>query len=308
MCYRKKEGVLMEKLFNIEDSLRQRLADIKTQHTGKIYHYTSAVGLKGIVDSGKIWFSDIGFLNDSSEATYIYKIIKPLLNKDNLSSDFKNLVYKLCSDFSKTDFCVYKNTPIWKNKCYVASFSTEKDCLSLWNYYTKNDNGVGYNIETDVYETFEHNPEIILINGKVIYNIEDQEKLLVNVLNNYNNYYNQNINNDINNFDEKIVISLSGILEFYNLFFKPKEYEVENEYRFVIFDKDCEIIRDCKYRINNGCYIPYYEMPLQNDAISLIYVSPAKEQEMLIHGVELLIGHTRFASANVKGSEIPKRY
>src|SRR4029077_289164 len=36
----------------------------------RIYHYTDGVGLRGILKTGKLWFTDIFNLNDPSELSY----------------------------------------------------------------------------------------------------------------------------------------------------------------------------------------------------------------------------------------------
>ena len=41
-----------------------------------LYHYTSASGLKGIVESGTLWATDVLHLNDSSEISYAVELIR----------------------------------------------------------------------------------------------------------------------------------------------------------------------------------------------------------------------------------------
>src|ERR1039458_2675682 len=48
--------------------------------TGLIYHYTTADGLKGIIEKNELWASSAYFLNDSAEITYGYGVLKEVLD------------------------------------------------------------------------------------------------------------------------------------------------------------------------------------------------------------------------------------
>ena len=53
-----------------------KAAGISSQPTsGILFHYTSAIGLRGILESGNIFGSHVGFLNDTSEWDYGVSII-----------------------------------------------------------------------------------------------------------------------------------------------------------------------------------------------------------------------------------------
>ena len=45
-----------------------------------IFHYTNDVGLKGILDTGKLWFTDIFDLNDPSELSHGFSHAVTILN------------------------------------------------------------------------------------------------------------------------------------------------------------------------------------------------------------------------------------
>ena len=50
---------------------------------GKLYHYTSATGLKGICE-GSFWVTEHGFLNDSMEFQVATDVFDEILEKHNL--------------------------------------------------------------------------------------------------------------------------------------------------------------------------------------------------------------------------------
>ncbi len=46
-----------------------------------LYHYTSQKGLLGILDTGKLWMTDILYLNDSSEFSHTIDLVKTEMTK-----------------------------------------------------------------------------------------------------------------------------------------------------------------------------------------------------------------------------------
>ena len=55
--------------------------DAATRITQPLYHYTNAGGLRGIIESQKIWFTSYPYLNDPSELTYGMNIARGLLTE-----------------------------------------------------------------------------------------------------------------------------------------------------------------------------------------------------------------------------------
>lgn len=94
-----------------------------------IYHYTSYEGLKGILSSQKLRFTDYKFLNDPTEIEYCKKIILDEMYNHDLGSKNFHLINQF---FNQLD-AMYK--------IYISCFS-ENNKLSLWRYYA--DNGAGF--------------------------------------------------------------------------------------------------------------------------------------------------------------------
>lgn len=67
-----------------------------------IYHYTDVGGLKGILESHKLWISHSYFMNDTSEILYTYHLLKGILEKTKeAETDICNInFYKLYLDQS----------------------------------------------------------------------------------------------------------------------------------------------------------------------------------------------------------------
>ncbi len=308
MCNRKKKGgIVFNKLKTIEFELLKKLSARKTRHEGEIYHYTSPNGLKGIVEDAAIWFSDMRFLNDSSELTYIYKLAFKVVTENPIYTDLQDIIRNICN-YIYTSGCYSVNNEeiIPLDTFYLASFSKDPDNLNLWNYYTKSQNSLGYNICIDTNNSLILNSNQEIIYGEVIYKTSEQEELLKKCFEKYISFINQNQNN-YTKYEGLIQESIVRTLEIYNLFFKPEAYEAEKEYRFVIWNYNGQ--ENIKYRINNGVFIPYIPVKLKKDAIKSICISPSKEQDLAKTGLEsFILQSNRFMTADIKKSAIPKRY
>ena len=288
------------KLAIIHSNFRDKLASIKTE-PGNIFHYTSAAGLEGIL-KWNIWFSDIKYLNDSSECDYIYTLIPRCLRDLDLNKDFRKILKSINKYQSDKNF-------------YVASFSKNPDCLELWNYYTKTTNGVGYNIEFSKNCLFMIN--VYSVQGAIIYSQDIQIELLKEILCQYNEFYLQN--NQILKKDhskkEVFIMNLMTLLELYNLFYKDSAFYNEQEYRVVIYNPDdipaqTNLIEETlRHRIFNGLFIPYLEIPFNKSNIKSIKISPNNENRLYENGVKsLLISNKLTFIKNISSSKIPKRY
>ena len=90
-----------------------------------IYHYTSASGFQGIVESGEIWLTNTDFVNDTTECKALLKEIN-LFGKGELS--FNRYVEKDWQRF-------LGNNDKDGSSYYIASFSKEPDSLEQWRAY-----------------------------------------------------------------------------------------------------------------------------------------------------------------------------
>ena len=294
------ENTNFYELATIHHHFRDKLASIKTE-PGNIFHYTSAAGLEGIL-KGNIWFSDIKYLNDSSECGYIYALIPKCLKGLDLNKNF----IKILNSINK--YQVDKNF-------YVACFSKNPNCLELWNYYTKTTNGVGYNVE--FLKSCLFMITLYYVHGKVIYSKTKQIKLLKEILLEHNKFYikNNKILNKNSSKKKMFIANLITLLELYNLFFKHPTFKNEKEYRVVIYNPDDTLTQtnlieeSLKHRILNGLFIPYLEIPINKSNIKSIKISTNNENSLYENGVKsLLISNKLAFIKNISSSKIPKRY
>ncbi len=271
-----------------------------------LYHYTSPEGLKSIVETNKIWFSEIHYLNDKSEIIYTYNLLSKILEKtkDIVPEFKKSLETYIQSHIYSRPFKIDRKP---SQNIFVASFSHASDELSLWNYYTKSDKKYGYNIgfKTNFFIEKFSGPNAFRHGycGKVIYNKRIQEEKIRDALFKYQNNF-----IDTKDYDEQMYLIdlFMDFIEILSLFFKHKAFESEKEYRLIITQSERESKFSVKYRTQNGIFIPYIEMDFTTDIIKKITASPLVDTS-LCDGVEQFLKDHGIRH-RVIASKIPIRY
>lgn len=111
---------------------KSKLSFHKNAKKKQIFHYTSIGGLEGILGYKKLRFTNIKYMNDKDE---IIAGLDSLAKICNVSEEEREQMRSAFINYGMQTF--------------VCCFSLEEDSLPLWNYYTKEINNQGYNIEFD---------------------------------------------------------------------------------------------------------------------------------------------------------------
>ena len=104
----------------------------KNTKAKQIFHYTSIGGLEGILTYKKLRFTNIKYMNDKDE------IIAGL-----------DSIAKACDASDEERESLLSAFINHGTQTFVCCFSLEEDSLPMWNYYTKEINNQGFNIEFD---------------------------------------------------------------------------------------------------------------------------------------------------------------
>ena len=109
------------------------MAEVATQEPEEIFHYTDVGGLKGIVENGELWCTDIQYLNDGSEFTHGIELIEKEIKKicrslDGLEPRFLEGLLDIITDYTRPENGL-------STRRFVFSLSEESDSLSQWRAY-----------------------------------------------------------------------------------------------------------------------------------------------------------------------------
>lgn len=287
----------------------------------KLYHYTSAAGLKGICD-GMFWVTESHFLNDTSEfqiATEVFcEVITDKIKEENQSRRITKAVrdeVNRLNSFSKV------GDPIAYFGNYVLSFCLDKDSILMWSEYS---DFWGYCLEFDAQKLIESfSKHHFMLHGKVIYDYHEQvslaEKVFENMLfSDKYDVYSVNCWDDFASVSDEelntLVTFLAVVIDGYNTFFKKECFKNENEYRLVF---SCchdggrfkpEQLEKQHFRIKDEVLIPYVEKELSSlNALQSILIGPKNNSDIAIKGVEYFLRNKKI-SVPVQKSQMPLRY
>lgn len=294
--------------------------DITKNSYKKICHYTSPFGLDGILKSKTIRFTEFSVLNDASEGKMIYDCLGYCLKKqkNNISKEFYEAVFDAVI-FDNIDSKWNQYIKIKSYNYFVACFCKNKDSLSMWNYYTKTKDSLGYSVVFD-FETIFTNlvssgSELFDVTCfKVNYNYKSHLNIIRNLLLKANEYWE---NTKCVNDKGQLINEFKNIIEFLKLSFKNHAFISEEEVRFVIRIENELFRKNIKYnngdemiklQYSNGIYKPFIDLEFGGSkAIKQIMVSPTIRDSASISSVKFLMDKYEI-EADVFISNIPLMY
>lgn len=151
--------VLQQVIDNFNSWVRETIRAEQDQNTIKepLYHYTDGRGLKGVLESGQIWFTDYRHLNDPSE----------LIHGINMAHHVGRLIGadadKRVQLFLKTFVDMFKEENFEATlEFFIASFSRTRDELGQWRAYADNGRGFAIGLSPSVFSVVDEFPSVRL--------------------------------------------------------------------------------------------------------------------------------------------------
>jgi hypothetical protein len=112
-----------------------------------LYHYTNDVGLRGILESGKLWLTDILSLNDPSELSHGLSHASAILRGRAANGPPESKQF--AADFEE----MIRLRKVQKSGNYfICSFSSTGDDLGQWRAYADNGRGYALGFDADALE------------------------------------------------------------------------------------------------------------------------------------------------------------
>lgn len=281
------------------------------QHNSSIpevlYHYTSAEGLNGILQSHELRLTRWDSLNDVSENVYIHDVIRECIHEMEADESFKSDAGALNQTILSSKH-PHSSVQIDKNM-YVASFSKNDDCLPLWTYYTKSAQSNGYCIGFNS-DSFSFKGTSFSMCG-VIYNRCVQKQLINKFLQHFFVLYNADIVNG--HINEGIKLSLvhafSDFVSSVGCLFKHPSFEYEEEIRVLARINAQKAIDEkrIKIRCSNGILIPYIAMKFERSGIKCVKSSPTLDAATAYNGIRTAQTLYKYPRFEIEHSSLPLR-
>lgn len=231
----------------------------------KLYHYTDATAIKSMLENGKIWLSDIRYLNDHNEYKDGESTIKTIFDQKGASlppADATKIAQNLDSTLSLSK----------SSYTFICSLSKGEDLLSQWRGYCPKSGGYALEFEIAKHQDF----------GVPLHDcIYDTPTKTANA-------------ESLFELSKKVVLQKKGNKsKFFQTTwaniakFKNSGFVEENESRVLIFKKQND--PDVRFRTRESLIIPYIEIDLPFDFLKAIWVGPCQQPELATESLSRMI-------------------
>lgn len=295
---------------------------------GPLYHYTSAVGLKGILETNVLFATHFEYLNDVSELKYGHDLLRSFVSEkapysilEDEDFDETNYNVDLAADALRATKAVFRhfvsNQKYFADiDSYITSFCGKDDLLSQWRGYGSQ-NGGGYCIGFEFklnHMSYEDEPKMrqsTLLHA-ILYDRKQQQALLSDLWDlsyrlllagSPDGGYRKNLDSD-------------PAFCYYRSFIVGKIYLIINSYKHEAFKQEEETrlftsrspgYPDVFVRESKGLLIPYVQVPIKKPDIKLvsIKIGPNLHPTKARRSVEMWRKKHSHSSVNVTESNIP---
>lgn len=301
----------------------------------EICHYCTIDTLNAILESSCLRFTDVRFLNDSTEFVDIIPLIQQVLISGNYSVDFRNLIlnsdeFRKLEDYKQSYVGFSRRNHDYRKidyHTYTCSFSTNSDSLSMWNYYGTTVAGVNvvfdfaWNMfngseKTEVTIGEKLSNDIMLFRGLIVYSIEDKKKCIAELLDRLAQIF-EEAKSDLDKYKNSILYAFKEAINNMRCFFKNKSFENENEYRVVLkipedllqTEMNIEGIKRKGVFKKGNILIPYVDYEFKQESIECITINPYDKEpnSMFELGIKNLLWMKGLENVKIMSSNIPIR-
>lgn len=265
-----------------------------------ICHYCTIDTLSAILKKNCLRFTDVRFLNDSTEFIEVIPLIELVLSNGNYASDFKELILNSnemleLKEYRQSYSGYSRRSHEFKQTAYhtyTCSFSTNSDSLSMWNYYATT--AAGTNIvfnyawnmfpgcnktETNSAEIL--NNDIIIYRGLVLYSLADKKKCIAKLLDHLAEVF-EDAKDELEKYKPHILYAFKESVNHMRCFFKNEAFSCEEEYRVVLKIPEEVLQTEESYGdiVDKGVFkrgnvlIPYIDYKFQKESIERITINP----------------------------------
>jgi hypothetical protein len=280
-----------------------------------LFHYTTAEGLKGIVESKSLWSSHAAFMNDPMELNYAVNFCKEMLNTEHPNINEPSRATELDNLMYETVVVPLDSISNYLT-AFVSCFCEEDDLLSQWRGYTNASSAVSIGFDVSSLGTKGLTRADV---RRVIYEKDLQAELILNVLHRWSGVITALLaqGEDLSNKLE--VLRIGFIMGFARiaLTIKQPAFKEEREWRIVTLNfhlADPSTKDRFAVRLKDGVFVPYVEIkdqkPLLNDPpmpITSIRLGPSSDFNISLIGVRNLLRVNGFDSIEPLPSEFQLR-
>ncbi len=311
-------------------------ADGVENSTSGICHYCTIGTLKEVLTERCLRFTDVRFLNDSTEFLEVVRILEKVVKRGRYSSAFRNLILteKVMEElkaYKQSYVSISDDTQEYQEytcRTYTCSFSKNMDRLGMWTHYATTRAGVSICFDNacnmfDGLEDSEVNDMAKLKNGVrlyrglVLYTEEDKVACVKKLIDDLYEVFKEI--KDHETYDEWVRNALKKSINHMRCFFKSEHFANEEEYRVVLIIPEENIrsgekgsgIKSRGFFRRENVLIPYIDYEFKKESVESVILNPyIKESDSMIElSIEELLWVNNYENVKVYHSSIPlKKY
>jgi Protein of unknown function (DUF2971) len=279
-----------------------------------IYHYTNDAGLRGILESGKLWLTDIFNLNDPSELTHGFSHAVSILSKKAADGHRSTKVFAQAFEKIWTQGGLQASAHF-----FVGSFSSSGDELGQWRAYADNGRGYTLGFDTKVLEhAFAGSSDIprysnstfpVTYNDAQLAGIHHQFVEMIFPLITLANARPLPHEVTTEYLTELSVVLATRVAQSV-LFYKHEAYSNEQEYRFLQLHRGDMPPPEVKFRARPYSLVRYREFDWRSfapDALKRIVIGPFADHQRAVQFASDCMRAFRAGEAEITFSKIPYR-
>lgn len=298
-------------------SIVRRFSEQISENRELVYHYTTGEGLKGIVQSKRLWATGAYYLNDTSEIEYGCRLVASVIEESSAKAEtrFAEAVLRQ-SHRIVTDPGQQK---IRKDILYVACFCESDNLLSQWRAYSRSG---GYAVGFRVADLRNLQPEHTTVSvDKVLYAKPDQIERVRNIVSSALDTLRDEdvVRGDADDPSADDILDaasdLAQVLLSAVTSFKAPDFAEEREWRIVCqpyhLDNDEKlnlVHKIVRFRASARGLVPYIELAPYDTSMTLpiysVRFGPAQNPDLARSATRLLLDANGFRSIKVEGSSI----
>ena len=279
-----------------------------------IYHYTNDLGLRGILETGQLWLTDIFNLNDPSELSHGFSHGIKTMNAKAANGPPESKI------FAKNFAAFAQQKAIRESAHYfLCSFSSCGDDLGQWRAYADNGRGYALGFDAKILEDgFTKDGETPIPNNSTFYVtykdsqlVEIHRQIIEKMFDLISLPRGQGLQSAaINVYMAELQMLLTLHTLRTSLFFKHEAYINEQEYRFLQIHRGAQTPPEVKLKVRPYSLVRYREFDWKSvaaTALKQIVIGPAADNEKAPQFARDCLRSFYHGAVEITGSEIPYR-
>lgn len=280
-----------------------------------LFHYTTASGMRGILDSTRLWATNYRFLNDVSEVSHGANLFESLI-QERLAKAQSEIVSEFLGRTLRT-----ANGFDGMLDCYIACFCERDDLLNQWRTYAGSGGGYALGFTTKEigrrWGQLGRAQDFVL--RRVIYDVDQQKILLSEVIDKTMKVLDDCTKGvsvaEANNLIARCCQFVRAEVANYLLSFKHPAFSIEKEWRLCHVTapevEDHVLFRDGQFGLTPYVCLDVSPMAgINHDRLPLARIThgPTSNPENVRFALSKLLRSKNYNFVEIAGSTLPVRF